>query len=71
MAVRVIVRVIVRVKMSAVHETGIAGAGMNTKTTPFVIPGRCAAPDPESISPVLRSMDSGFATSWRPGMTAL
>ena len=35
-----------------------------------VIPGRREAPGPESITPALRSMDSGLAPSARPGMTA-
>jgi hypothetical protein len=34
-----------------------------------VIPGRPEGPGPESITPALRSMDSGLATSRRPGMT--
>ena len=34
----------------------------------FVIPGRGEAASPESITTIV-SMDSGLATSWRPGMT--
>ncbi len=34
-----------------------------------VIPGRPEGPGPESITPALRSMDSGLAPSARPGMT--
>jgi valyl-tRNA synthetase len=38
-------------------------------TSPSVIPGRREAPGPESITPALRSMDSGLAPSARLGMT--